>query len=63
MTDTILELKGITLSFGGLAVLSDVSFKVPKGMIEVEEEMTVFHCGLTISDCRFAKKPEIFNSQ
>ena len=33
MTDTILELKGITLSFGGLAVLSDVNFKVPKGKI------------------------------
>jgi len=33
MTDAILELKGITLSFGGLSVLSDVSFKVPKGKI------------------------------
>ena len=33
MMDTILELKGITLSFGGLEVLSDVSFTVPKGKI------------------------------
>ncbi len=33
MTDTILEMKGITLSFGGLEALSEVSFKVPKGKI------------------------------
>ena len=33
MTDTILELMEITLAFGGLEVLSDVSFKVPKGKI------------------------------
>ncbi len=33
MEDTILELEGVTLSFGGLAVLSNVSFKVPKGKI------------------------------
>lgn len=31
--DTILELEGITLSFGGLTALSDVSFKVPRGKI------------------------------
>ncbi len=33
MADDILELKGISLSFGGLKVLSDVSFTVPEGKI------------------------------
>jgi branched-chain amino acid transport system ATP-binding protein len=33
MIETILELEEITLSFGGLIALSDVSFKVPTGKI------------------------------
>lgn len=37
---------------------SGIGFKIPEGMIEVKEEMTIFDFGLQISDFRFAKKPK-----